>query len=130
MKTPEREDPGEFMVEAAEEKTLSAKERRQVPKLAEKAAANSLHFGYGASGGVLYAALRPKGKNPLLEGAALGIGIWASGYLGWLPAVGLTPPVTEQTSDQIASSILLHAIYGATTVGVYRGLQQGGTANQ
>ncbi len=47
----------------------------------------------------------------------------AGGYFGWLPAVGVTPPVTERSSDQLASSILLHAIYGATTVGAYRGLR-------
>ena len=74
---PLREDPGEFMVETAENAALTKKEQTEVPKIAEMIAANVLHFSYGASGGALYALLRPKAKNPLLEGAALGV---ASGY--------------------------------------------------
>lgn len=120
---PMRQDPGEFMVETAEAAALAKKEQREVPQIAETIAANALHFGYGASGGALYALLRPKSRNALLEGAALGMGIWAVGYLGWLPAVGLLPPVTEQKPMQIFSPIWQHALYGAVTVAAYRRLR-------
>ena len=121
---PMREDPGEFMVEAAETAALTKKEQKDVPQIAEVIAANSLHFSYGAAGGALYALLRPKAKNALLEGAALGTAIWAVGYLGWLPAVGLLPPVTEQKPMQIFSPIWQHWLYGAVAVAAYRKLQK------
>lgn len=123
IKMPEREDPGKFMVEAAESAALDEKTQRQVPDIAEKAAANSLHFSYGTSGGVLYALLRPEAGNAFLEGAALGLSVWAVGYLGWLPAAGITPPVTEQSPEQNASSILQHLLYGTITVAAYREMQ-------
>ncbi len=120
---PLREDPGEFMVETAEKTALTKKAQAEVPKIAEMVAANALHFSYGASGGALYALLRPRSKNPLLEGTALGLGIWAVGYLGWLPAVGLLPPVTEQKPMQIFSPVWQHALYGIVTVAAYRRLK-------
>lgn len=120
---PMKQDPGEFMVETAEDATLTKKERQEIPKIAKTIAANATHFGYGASGGVLYALLRPKTENLLLEGAALGTAIWAIGYLGWLPAVGLMPPVAEQNPMQIFSPVWQHALYGIVTVAAYRGLQ-------
>ncbi|HXG83257.1 MAG TPA: hypothetical protein VNI84_04430, partial [Pyrinomonadaceae bacterium] len=61
--------------------------------------------------------------NPPLEGAALGAAIWAIGYLGWLPAVGLLPPITEQKPMQIFSPVWQHALYGIVTVTVYRRLE-------
>jgi hypothetical protein len=55
---PIREDPGEFMVEQAEQE-LPAETREQVTEVAETVAAKSLALGYGMTAGVLYAALRP-----------------------------------------------------------------------
>jgi hypothetical protein len=39
---------------------------------------------------------RPRGGSALLDGALLDIASWAAGYLGWLPALGLMPPVWRQ----------------------------------
>lgn len=110
------------MVEAAES-VLPQGIRQQVPETVESAAARSVHMGYGSTPGALYAALRPITGNSLLEGAALGLGVWAAGYLGWLPALGITPPVTEQRAEQITASLLQHALYGIVTVAAYRRLR-------
>ena len=121
---PLKEDPGEFMVETAENQTLTKKEQREVPKIAETVAANALHFSYGASGGALYALLRPKSENLILEGAALGTAIWAIGYLGWLPAVGLLPPPTEQKPIQVFTPVWQHWLYGVVTIAAYEQLRK------
>ena len=42
----------------------------------------------------------------------LGLCVWAAGYLAWLPALGITPPVTEQRAEQITASLLKHALSG------------------
>lgn len=121
---PMKEDPGQFMVETAEDAALTKREQKEVPRIAETIAANALHFGYGASGGALYALLRPKSANLLLEGAALGTAIWAIGYLGWLPAVGLLPPPTEQKPIQVFTPVWQHALYGVVTIAAYEQLRK------
>src|ERR1700677_1331396 len=68
---PIREDPGEFMVDWAEEE-LPPSVRQRVPEVAEKAAARALATGYGLAFGALYGILRPRGGNPIVEGLALG----------------------------------------------------------
>ena len=115
---PIRRDPGEFMVDKAEELVPYAA-REKIPDAAESAAAKSLHLGYGATCGALYAAARPEGGSPLTEGAALGLLTWAAGYLGWLPATGLMPPVWKQEPAQALTPPLTHALFGMATVAAY-----------
>jgi hypothetical protein len=119
---PVRQDPGEFMVEQATEALPAAVEQR-IPESVESAAAQSLHLAYPATAGALYAALRPHG-DVLLDGAALGLGVWAAGYLGWLPATGLMPPVTEQNPAQTVGPAVRHALFGIGTVLAYQQLQE------
>jgi putative membrane protein len=117
-----RKDPGEFMVEQAKS-ALPTATRAQLPALAETAAARFLAVGYGLTAGVLYAALRPGGGSPIVDGIALGLVVWAAGYLGWLPALKLAPPVTEQPIAASAGTALRHALFGVVTVAAYRRLR-------
>src|SRR5690349_4717637 len=82
-----RKDPGMFMVKKVED-ALPEEVREQVPESAEKVAAGSLALGYGATAAALYTAVRSE-PAALVDGAALGLGIWAIGYLGWIPALKL-----------------------------------------
>lgn len=120
---PIKQDPGEFMVEKAHEH-LPEKVRKKIPEELDKAAAQSLAFGYGTTFGALYATSRPETKSLLLEGTALGLATWGAGYLGWLPATGLMPPVVKQEPKQIAGPILSHILFGIVTVGLYRFLRR------
>src|SRR5215813_12587628 len=97
---PIKRDPGEFIVEKAEEQLPDAL-REKIPAQLEKAAAKSLAFGYGTTFGALYATSRPETRSLLLEGSALGLAAWGVGYLGWLPATGLMAPVAKQEPEQI-----------------------------
>jgi hypothetical protein len=115
---PIRQEPGEFMVERAEE-LLPQRIRRHVPEAVEAAAKTGLGLGYGMAFGALYAAVRPRGGGVLVDGALLGIGCWAAGYLGWLRAVGLMPPVSGQTATQIAGPVADHLAYGVVTAAAY-----------
>src|ERR1051325_4161512 len=98
---PIKQAPGEFMVEKA-----------HLPEAIPKPVAKSLHLGYGTTSGMLYAAMRPRGGSALLDGTLLGLGVWAAGYLGWLPAAGLMPPITEHEPKQIVVPIVQHALFG------------------
>jgi hypothetical protein len=120
---PIKQDPGEFMVEQAE-KILAPETREEVPEIAEKATAITLAFGYGMTAGALYAALRSDAKNILVEGTVLGLSTWAAGYLGWLPALDLMPPLNKQNAKQIAGPVISHVIFGVATVAAYRWLKE------
>jgi hypothetical protein len=76
-------------------------------------------MGYGITFGSLYAAVRPHGGNPWLDGTLLGLGTWGAGYLGWLPATGLMPPVWKQSTRQAWAPILEHALYGIAVVSAF-----------
>ena len=111
---PER-DPGDFVVEQGErvlKHPLSESAHRTTAKLA--------HYAYGATWGAALglafgAASAPMVRDPkmiLAGGAAMGAIVWSVGYLGWLPATGLTHKVTEQKPGAVASGITSHLLYG------------------
>ena len=110
---PIKKDPGEFMVEKV-----------PLPESLKPLGANTLRLGYGMTSGVLYAALRPRRSMPLFDGALLGVAVWAVGYLGWLPAADLMPPITEQEPQQIVVPIVEHALFGVAVAAAYDGLMR------
>jgi hypothetical protein len=115
---PMRQDPASFMLGQAK-RLMPAEKRGAVPAKVEKIAGKGLSFGYGMTFGLLYAALRRRPRNVVVEGALLGIAAWAAGYLGWLPATGLTPKRRELTLKQIAGPVATHLTYGIATVAAY-----------
>jgi len=120
---PMRQDPGEFMVKTGGE-ALPAPVRERIPQGVETGAARMLAIGYGLTFGSLYTLLRPQGGSPVVDGIILGIANWATGYLGWLPALGLMPPVWRQQAPQAIAPIAEHALYGIVTVAIYDWLRQ------
>ena len=110
-KAPIRKDPGEFMTEIALPPGT--------PDSLQRAAAKSLHLGYGMTSGAIYAAIRPRGGAIFLEGSLLGLGVCAAGYLGWLPATDLMPPVSKQSPKQIVMPIVHHALFGIAVATAY-----------
>ncbi len=118
---PQREEPGHYIVHKAED-ALPAPARESVTEKMEHAAAAALSFGYGSTWPALYAAVREE-PNVWLDGAALGVGVWAIGYLGWLPSLGLMPPVRKHTATQVVNSIAQHALYGILTVSAWKKLR-------
>ena len=120
---PIRRDPGEFMVDKAEG-MLDYRTREKIPESAETASARGLAFGYGMTFGALYALLRRRAGSAWLDGLCLGLLTWAAGYLGWLPGVGLMPPVWKQRPAQVAAPVARHAAYGLATVAAYDALRE------
>lgn len=54
------------------------------------------HFGFGVALGSVYALSRMRRsstsvQSDVLKGAAFGSFVWASSYLGWIPALGMRP---------------------------------------
>jgi hypothetical protein len=119
---PIREEPGAFMVEQAEE-LLPEQAQDDIPDFAETAAAKALAMGYGMTAGALLGALRSGEGDIVVDGVVLGLGTWAVGYLGWLPASGLMPPLTKQTPEQVLAVAVQHAVFGVITASIYQWLR-------
>lgn len=111
-----RKDPGEFMVMKLEQ--LRGKPFRRSTR---DTIAQGLHWGYGMTSGLLLGLATSRRHVPTLPsalfvGAAMGAGVWAVGYAGWLPAAKLTPPLTRQGGRHIATSVLGHIAFGLVAV--------------
>jgi uncharacterized membrane protein YagU involved in acid resistance len=80
----------------------------------KKAATTAAHFGFGAGAGAVYGALAPVLPfHPVVNGVAFGLGVWATSYLGWLPAAGLHPPGIRESAGRNAMNIGAHVVWGA-----------------
>jgi nucleoside-diphosphate-sugar epimerase len=72
------------------------------------------HFAYGAAAGAAYAPLaRALPGPPALKGTAYGLAVWAVSYQGWLPALEILPPATEQPARRTALMIAAHVVWGS-----------------
>ena len=120
---PLRQEAGEFIVGQVERR-LPKRVQRAIPERAEQLAAASLALGYGVTFGALYGLARKRPGRVLTDGAALGLVTWAAGYLGWLPATGLMPPITKQKPAQVVTPILQHVLFGIVAVAVVRGVSR------
>lgn len=120
---PIRQDPGEFMVERATS-LLPDEASDRIPEAVETAAAGALALGYGLTFGSLYGVIRPQGGDALTDGPILGAACWAAGYAGWLPALGLMPPVWRQRLPQAVAPFVEHLAFGIVTVAAYNWMRE------
>jgi uncharacterized membrane protein YagU involved in acid resistance len=80
-----------------------------------EAATLAAHFGYGAAMGGIFAMLAPRAPGrPIPKGIAWGLIVWATSYLGLLPATGLHEPATRHPRERNLLMILAHIIWGGS----------------
>ena len=84
---------------------------------AERALATyATHFGVGTTAGAVYgAALLELPVPPAVSGAAFGLGVWATSYLGLLPATDIIPGAHRRPAAWHALLAASHVVWGATT---------------
>lgn len=86
-----------------------------LPDLSDSATnftAGLAHVAYGASAGVVYSSLVPLRWQNRGTGVAYGAAIWALGYEGWLPALGILPPAHRDRPGRALAVLAAHLIYG------------------
>jgi hypothetical protein len=82
----------------------------------QDAAATLLHFGFGIGCGALFGLLHrrlPFRVPGALHGMLFAAIIWAISYQGWIPALGIMPPASEDHPDRPRVMFLAHLLYGA-----------------
>ena len=70
------------------------------------------HVGFGATVGAAYALL-PRVGPPAVRGVATALAVYAASYQGWVPALGILPPATQDRPGRPAAMVSAHVVYGA-----------------
>lgn len=71
------------------------------------------HLAYGAAMGAIYrGVIHPQGEPTVPRGLAYGLGVWAGGYLGWLPLTDLHPSAVNEPRERNALMVLAHVVWG------------------
>lgn len=101
-------------------RTLRSEER-------ETTAAVLTHLAYGSLVGAAYGVLRQRTPNPSAApaGAAWGLLLWAVGYQGWMPALGVRPATTDHPPTQWPVPVANHLLYGTVLSQVYDRIRSG-----
>ncbi len=82
----------------------------------QDALATALHFGFGIGCGALFGLLHrrlPFHVPAALHGIVFASLIWVTSYQGWVPALGIMPPASEDRPDRPRIMFLVHLVYGA-----------------
>jgi len=106
-----RHPPEEIVERTMQRATGSTPSEEQVD-----AAAAIAHLAFGAVGGSAFAALWSKVRPPVPEviaGIGWGTAIFAISYLGWAPALRLTPPAAADDRERPVVMVVAHWLYGA-----------------
>jgi uncharacterized membrane protein YagU involved in acid resistance len=72
------------------------------------------HFGFGATTGGIYGLLAgDPSKHSIAKGIAFGMGVWATSYVGVLPALNIMREPENEPKHKIASEVVSHIVWGA-----------------
>lgn len=86
------------------------------------------HVAFGATCGGVYAVLRRRSaRNPVHDlgmATVYALTIWLASYRGWIPALGILPPVEDDRSDRQAVMAFSHVVYGVALGAALRGLRR------
>lgn len=107
-------------IKVAQQISKRARHRPLAP--AEKPiAGNLVHYGFGASMGLLYGAAAA--ATPLVTagaGAGFGAAVWLGAHAVVVPALGLAPSPLRQPLGKEALEFVLHIVYGISVGLVHR----------
>jgi hypothetical protein len=80
------------------------------------------HYAYGTTLGGVYGLIAPRRPlTALAGGVPFAMAVWAGGYLGWLPAVGLHPSATREPASRNALMIAAHFVWAGVIAATVAG---------
>jgi putative membrane protein len=115
-----RNKPAQQQAEDSTEKTAKAVSRRLIgreltPEQA-KAAGPVVHFAFGSSVAAVYGAAAEYAPAVTRGfGLPFGAAVWLGAHVITVPALGLSPPVTQSTPSAEVAEFLAHLVYGGLT---------------
>ncbi|MFC6081175.1 DUF6789 family protein [Sphaerisporangium aureirubrum] len=98
------------------------------PKPGEGVLGAVAHMGFGAAAGALFAMIADGGRARVSRGVAYGLTIWVVSYQGWVPRLGILPPVHRDHPERQTVMAAAHVVYGAALVLALNRLRSRATA--
>ncbi len=97
-------------------KISEATVHRDLRRSEKEPASYAVHFAFGTLMGGIYG-ISSEYLNIARTGYGLlhGLGLWAGADATVLPAIGISPPVTERSAGELTYEILAHAVYGVSS---------------
>lgn len=71
------------------------------------------HIGYGTAAGTVYRIVVAPAHRNTRTGILYGAAVWAAGYEGWLPLLGILPSAHKDKRGRALTMFVAHIIYGA-----------------
>jgi hypothetical protein len=81
------------------------------------------HFLFGAAAGTLFSVVTrglPRPASGVPAGILYGVAVWFVSYQGWVPALKIMPPASEDRPARRITMVAAHLIFGATLAGLLR----------
>lgn len=76
-------------------------------------AALASHLAYGAAAGTVFAGATDERHDVTVLGLGFGLALWAAGYEGWVPAMGVLPPAHRDRRGRVGTMVAAHLLFGA-----------------
>jgi hypothetical protein len=106
----------------AAKRLFEATLRRELSPKHVRAVNNATHWAYGLLAGVPFGLFAAPARPPgLLDGAAFGAAVCASGYV-ILPVLGVYRPIWAYDVGTLAADLRGHLVFGLATAGAYRAI--------
>lgn len=87
----------------------------EIDTITRRRLADILHFGFGATWGMVYAlATRRRAIDPLKGGATTGAVLWLTAFWGYMPALGVQPGAWTWEKREYLLTGSAHLAYGMT----------------
>ncbi len=88
----------------------------------QNALASVLHLLFGAAVGAAFGLMARLSRPAMPELLAVpwALGVWAVSYFGWVPALRILPPPTEDAPGRAWTMLVAHLVFGLVLGGLWR----------
>ncbi len=101
--------------EVAEALAVKAGRHREMSERDLQNLTLAVHFGYGALTGAIFGAVAPRARATMPgAGMLFGLGVWASSYLGWMPALGVRQSPRYDPPTRTRLMVASHLVWGGS----------------
>ncbi|GAA3741962.1 hypothetical protein HDA32_003363 [Spinactinospora alkalitolerans] len=94
------------------------------PRPGEDPMTVAAHLGFGAGTGTVFGALSGRRRPLPVFGVGYAMVVWLASYEGWVPALGIQPPIHREAPRRAWVMAMAHVVFGTTLALVLRRMRR------